>query len=99
MYSNYLALSDSCGAATLFEFTNSPRFVSVGSSAEGEKSMSHGHDQRYNSAKSDDFTFYLNELFSEGLADWTVGKLHSYMDFQKLRVHSVLKSNYRGKQG
>lgn len=43
--------------------------------------MSHGYDSVYNSAKSDDFTYYLNELLQESIADWTVGKLYRHMDF------------------
>lgn len=58
-YINFLAMSDSCGAATLFDSVTSPNFLSIGSSSEGEKSLSHGHDTLYNSAKSDDYTFYL----------------------------------------
>jgi glycosylphosphatidylinositol transamidase (GPIT) subunit GPI8 len=44
MYRSILALSDSCGASTLFEHVDSPRFISIGSSSKGEKSMSHGFD-------------------------------------------------------
>ncbi len=61
--------------------------------------MSHGYDSLYNSAKSDDFTFYLNDLLIGGTAGWTAGRLHKYMDFDKLRVHSTFKSTFPGKQG
>lgn len=61
--------------------------------------MSHGFDALYNAAKSDDFTFYLNEVLKGSLRDWTVGKLHKHMDFERLRVHSVLKSTFKGRQG
>lgn len=63
--------------------------------------MSHGNDPIYNSAKSDDFTFYLNDYFNTNSVsnkDLTIGKLYKYMDYDKLKVHSELKSTYpRGK--
>jgi hypothetical protein len=59
--------------------------------------MSHGSDPIYNSAKSDDFTFYLNEYFNLNSLqnkELTVGRFFKYMDYSKLKVHSELKSTY-----
>jgi glycosylphosphatidylinositol transamidase (GPIT) subunit GPI8 len=52
-------ISDSCSASTPFEGIDAPNFIGIGSSSEGEKSLSYGYDSLLNSPKSDEFTFYL----------------------------------------
>ena len=95
--SNQIALfSDSCSAITPFETVPSDKeiknFLAFASSSFDEKSKSHGFDIALNQPKSDDFTFYLNELYNtfQNPLQVTMKELNEYMDFTKLEVHSKL---------
>jgi glycosylphosphatidylinositol transamidase (GPIT) subunit GPI8 len=57
--------------------------------------MSHGYDILLNSPKSDDFTFYFDQLLKDisiKNSKITLKQLANYMDISKLKVHSKLVS-------
>lgn len=91
-------MSDSCSAITPFEIVLEDNFVALGSSSFGEKSISHGFDSEINSAKSDDFTFYVSEWLTAKDHKSTIKDLYQYLDFTKLKVHSKLIGNSARKQ-
>ena len=95
-----IILSDSCSAITPFETIRAPNILALASSSFDEKSKSHGYDIELNQPKSDDFTFYFDEMLKNERSpqDITFKQLLSYMDFTKLSVHAkmVTTSGMRG---
>jgi glycosylphosphatidylinositol transamidase (GPIT) subunit GPI8 len=75
--------------------------MAMGSSSLSEKSLSHGFDYELNIPKSDDFSFYFDEVLSEkaavkgkpNLDMWTFNDLLKYMDKDKLKVNAKLIAN------
>lgn len=98
---NFAVISDSCSAITPFEKVTTDGFIALGSSSFEEKSLSHGYDIALNQPKTDDFSFYFDEVLSgkailkgvNNLESWTFKDLQKYMDFDKLKVHSKLIAN------
>jgi glycosylphosphatidylinositol transamidase (GPIT) subunit GPI8 len=94
-------ISDSCGAITPFEKVVVNNFLAMGSSSLTEKSLSHGFDTVLNLPKSDDFSFYFDEVLREkavvngksNLNEWTFTDLLKYMDKSKLKVTAKLIAN------
>lgn len=63
-------ISDSCSAITPFETIRANNIISFASSSFDEKSMSHGSDSIMYTPKSDDFTFYFDEMLQK-TSYWT----------------------------
>ena len=91
MYSEVLAMSDSCEAATLFYDIDVPNVFAIGSSTKGQKSLSHGRDKLLNLAKTDKFTFITNEFLQ---TSYLRNPRASLSEMMKVYTREFLEEDY-----